>query len=190
MRIPYTISSHRHGHTNTPCRQLNLRFLAIALCSALIATTGVRQGHAAELSLILNGVAKHEEERKKGSFNEENWGAGLQYDFGNETDEWIPLVSLSGFLDSNNEPSYYAGGGIVRRFILSEQFHNLHFDAGVIAFLMTRKDNNNGNPFPGALPIFSLGTRQVSLNITYIPKVSPKMVALWFFQLKISTKNF
>lgn len=190
MRIPYTISDNRHGHTDAPCRQLNLRFWAIALCSVLVAVTSIRQGHAGDLSLILNGVAKHKEERKKGSFNEENWGAGLQYDYGNETDEWISFATLSGFLDSNSEPSYYAGGGIARRFILSKRFNNLHFDAGAIAFLMTRKDRNNGSPFPGALPVFSLGTRQASLNIIYIPKVTPKMVALWFFQLKISTKNF
>jgi len=30
----------------------------------------------------------------------------------------------------------------------------------------------------------------VSVNVTYIPKVEPKMVALWFFQSKITLADF
>lgn len=54
---------------------------------------------------------------------------------------------------------------------------------------MTRQDFNNGLPFPGILPAFSFGTDRIALNMTYIPKVYPKMVALAFFQLKIKLTN-
>ncbi len=41
-----------------------------------------------------------------------------------------------------------------------------------------------------ALPALSVGTERVSMNITYIPKVDPKAVPLWFFQLKINLSGF
>ena len=61
----------------------------------------------------------------------------------------------------------------------------MHLDAGVVAFVMTRKSYMDGRPFPGVLPVVALGTDRVALNITYIPKVDPKMVPIFFFQLKI-----
>lgn len=38
---------------------------------------------------------------------------------------------------------------------------------------------------PGVLPVMSVGTNRLEFNITYIPKVEPKIVSLWLFQLKI-----
>jgi len=111
----------------------------------------------------------------------------LHYEFAKTTERWIPFVTVSGFKDSLNEPSYYAGGGYMRRLLLSRKLNYLHADAGLIGFLMTRKDYKNGEPFVGALPVLSVGTRNVSVNVTYIPKVHPKMAELWFFQLKLST---
>jgi hypothetical protein len=109
----------------------------------------------------------------------------VQYDFNMTDSKWIPFVSASGFKDSNKNPSYYAGGGTLRRFAFGEEKNSLHLDAGVVAFLMTRKGYMDGNPFPGILPVVVIGTDRVALNITYIPKVDPKMVPIFFFQLKI-----
>ncbi|RMG37845.1 MAG: hypothetical protein D6732_05870 [Methanobacteriota archaeon] len=50
---------------------------------------------------------------------------------------------------------------------------------------MVRKRFNHGMPFPGALPFTSFGTNRISINVTYIPKLIPDMVPLWFFQLKV-----
>ena len=69
-------------------------------------------------------------------------------------------------------------------------FHQLHFDAGLVGFLMTREDYLGGDWFPGVLPFMSLGIKQVSVNITYIPKIKPKMVELWFIQLKVPLAEF
>jgi len=55
---------------------------------------------------------------------------------------------------------------------------------------MTRKGYKDNQPFLGVLPAFSVGTNRVSVNMTYIPKVEPKAVPLWFFQLKINLSNF
>lgn len=143
---------------------------------------------ASNLSLLVNGKSIHTHKNEKTNFNESNWGFGLQYEFANTRQHWIPYVMASGFKDSNNQPSYYAGGGYMRRMMLSRKLNYLHLDAGLIGFLMSRQDYKQGEPFVGALPAMSLGTRDVSVNVTYIPKVHPKMAELWFFQLKLSTK--
>jgi hypothetical protein len=55
---------------------------------------------------------------------------------------------------------------------------------------MTRKDVNNNSPFLGVLPVASIGTDMISVNMTYVPKVRPKFAELVFFQLKINTEIF
>jgi len=160
-----------------------LRRLAIIVFAfaALIATPA----QAEQWSLLVNGKAWHLEKPAGTDYNEKNWGAGVQYDFKMTDSKWIPFVTASGFKDSNKNPSYYAGGGALRRFSFGEEKSSVHLDAGVVAFLMTRKDYKDGKPFPGVLPVVSFGTDRVALNITYIPKVDPKMVPIFFFQLKI-----
>jgi len=141
---------------------------------------------ADETSLLVNGKAIHINPPAGMDLNEKNWGLGLQYDWDLAGSKWIPFAAVSGFIDSNSNPSYYAGGGALRRF----QFDGMHVDVGGIAFLMTRKGYRHEEPFLGVLPALSVGTKSVALNMTYIPKVEPKSVALWFFQLKINVKIF
>lgn len=140
---------------------------------------------ADQWSLLLNGKAVHLEEQAGVDYNEENWGAGVQYDFDMTQRKWVPFITASGFKDSNENPSYYVGGGTVRRFFFGDEKSRLHLDAGLVGFLMVRKDFENGDPFPGVLPVVSFGTDRVAVNVTYIPKVDPKMVPIIFFQLKI-----
>lgn len=146
--------------------------------------------NAGNLSLLVNGKALHMNPPNDTEYNENNWGAGIQYDFESYGKKWVPFVTASGFIDSFENPSYYTGAGFVRRIHLDQKRDSHHFDAGIIGFLMTRKDFRDGDPFFGMLPAFSFGTRRYAVNMTYIPKVDPKMVALWFFQFKISTDNF
>jgi hypothetical protein len=140
---------------------------------------------AEQLSLLVNGKAIHLGEMEGVKFNEENWGAGLQYDFDITEDNWIPFVTASGFLDSNENPSYYAGGGALKRFDLGSPGSGYHVDVGGIAFLMTREGFNDHKPFFGALPAMTIGTDRLAVNVSFIPKVHPKTVALFFFQLKV-----
>jgi len=145
----------------------------------LIITLIFSQSLAADtLNLIINGKAMHQDKR---NFNEENWGLGFEYDFA-EKDKWINFVTGSFFKDSVNNTSKYLGGGTKRRFMLESDKDGWHIDAGMVAFLMTRKDYKNEEPFFGALPFISVGTSKVAINATYIPAVSPKLVSLWFFQ--------
>jgi len=157
-----------------------VHLLAFAAC---LTTTAAA---ADELSLLINGKAVHLGEPANKNLNEKNWGLGLQYDWDRASDNWIPFATVSGFRDSNRNPSYYAGGGALYRF----QFDSAHVDLGAVGFLMTRKDFKDNHPFPGVLPVLSVGTKNVALNITYVPKVEPKAVPLWFFQLKINLATF
>ncbi len=166
---------------------INLIAITVLATLLMLAHSNV---NAAGYHLIVNGKTIHKEQPKKGSFNEKNWGLGLQYDYSIYKKRWLPYLTISGFKDSYNENSFYAGGGMMRRFSLDWLQDELHFDAGLVVFVMTRKDHRNGRPFLGALPAFSLGSDRVAVNISYVPKVAPKLVPLWFFQLKIAFDNF
>ena len=157
----------------------------LACLLALVGFLTVNPAQANEWSLLVNGKAIHLGAPEGSNLNEGNWGLGVQYDWIRPNSNWVPFATASGFKDSNNNPSYYAGGGLLYRF----KFEHVHVDAGLVGFVMTREGYKDGDPFLGALPAFSVGTKHVALNFTYIPKIEPKSVPLWFFQLKINLTN-
>ncbi len=161
------------------------RFRAVC-CSAIFAVACLLPGWVwgGDASLLLNGKAMHLDSQDGQSYNERNWGLGLQYDFSEPDRNWIPFISASEFRDSVGNVSWYAGGGILRRFGLP--IKGSHLELGLIGFAMHREDYNRGRLFPGLLPVVSIGSGHVALNVTYVPKIDPKMVALVFFQLKIA----
>ncbi len=146
--------------------------------------------NAGELSVLLNGKAIHLDTKPGIDYNENNWGLGFQYDMAPIERKWVPFVTASSFKDSNKNMSYYAGGGYLHRSEFEWGKTAMHFDAGGIVFLMKRQGFKDGDPFPGVLPALSLGTPRVSVNMTYIPKVDPKMVPILFFQLKVTLGDF
>jgi hypothetical protein len=181
--------THRYNKKSQADRSIvaintrRLRCLVVAMFT--LTAMFVAPAQADQWSLLVNGKAIHLDHPAGTDYNEKNWGAGIQYDFDMTASKWIPFISVSGFLDSNNNPSYYAGGGAMRRFAFGAQKDSLHLDAGIVAFFMIRQGYMDGKPFPGVLPVLSFGTDRLALNMTYIPKVEPKMVPLLFFQLKI-----
>lgn len=141
---------------------------------------------ADELHVVVNGKAIHLDE---GDYNESNWGLGVAYDW-SPRNNWIKFVNASYFKDSNHNTSRYVGGGIKRRYQLGSDRDGWRVDVGAIAFLMTRKDYKDNDPFPGFLPIVALANGPVTLNMTYIPEVSPKHKDLLYFQLQLRIKTF
>lgn len=160
------------------------------LLGAIVLAVAARIGHAGEMHLLVNGKAIHLDHQRDVHYNESNWGAGFQYDFAPGGSRWVPFVTASGFSDSNRNPSYYAGGGWLKRIEWTAIGRHWHVDAGVIGFLMQREGFKNDKPFPGVLPAFSLGTERIAVNVTYIPRVDPKMVPIVFFQLKLKLADF
>ncbi len=164
------------------------RALTIIFIFLLLSLGVAPSVHAGNWNIIINGKATHFDDAPVGtSFNENNWGAGLQYDFDEIDGKWVPFVSANGFKDSFKNTSYNAGGGAMHRFKFKKGWH---FDAGLYAFVMTRKDVKDNSPFMGVLPVFSVGTDMISVNISFVPKVRPKFSKLMFVQLKINTKIF
>lgn len=162
-------------------------FRALLLCVSILAAGA----QADELNLLVNGKAHHFESRRGVPYNENNWGAGLQYDFTPATDSnWVPFLVASGFKDSNRNMSYFAGGGYLHRSNFTVGEVPMHFDAGAVAFLMTRKNYKGGAPFPAILPVVSVGTDRVAVNISYVPKIEPKSSDLLFFHLKLNVGSF
>ena len=157
----------------------------LKLMATLCLSFGAASASADQWSVLINGKAIHLEKPAGTHYNEENWGAGLQYDFTSKDSKWVPFLTASGVKDSNKNPSYYAGGGVMYRYAFGTDKNSLHLDTGLVAFAMIRKGYQHGNPFLGALPVLSFGNDRVALNVTYIPKVDPKLIPLVFLQLKI-----
>jgi len=140
-------------------------------------------GHLAadEIHLLINGHSIHMENRD--NYNEENTGLGLEYNFDKRGD-WINLINFSSFKDSNNETSNYLGFGTKLRGE-SGGPNPWHIDIGAFAFVMTRKDYNNNEPFLGILPLLSFGSEDIGINVTYIPAFSDNHVDVIYFQAMV-----
>jgi hypothetical protein len=149
---------------------------------------------AANWDLVVNGKAFHI--GAEHNWNEDNWGLGFEREFASHR-RWVPFAVGNGFRDSMNHMSYMGGGGIKRRFRPGGWMRDLYLDVGLVGFLMRRQNIRNGNPFPGLLPIISIGNRRVALNLTYLPdsavdsltrnrRADPNMDGVLFLQAKFS----
>ena len=128
---------------------------------------------AGEISAVFNGKSYHLGASEK--WNEKNYGLGFEYHFDTQT-RWKSLLMVNGFRDSDRHMSYMAGGGIYRNLYATERLDGLYLDLGLNAFLMTRKDVNDGQPFPGILPSLTVGNRYMGFNLTYLPEKAVEKV--------------
>jgi len=149
---------------------------------------------AGGLSAVINGKSFHVGASQE--FNEENFGIGVEYQFPTET-RWKKIVMANGFRDSEEEMSYMAGFGLHRNLYQTDRLNGLYVDAGINAFVMTRKDMNGNRPFPGMLPSLTIGNEVVGVNLTYLPKTAVEQLydaqmsdqsvdGIVFLQVKIS----
>ena len=143
-----------------------LTLLGLLLVSLV---TAFATANAGEFSAVINGKSYHLGADE--DFNENNYGLGFEYEFASQS-RWKKRLMANGFVDSNNDMSYMAGGGLHRNLFTTERFRGLYLDAGINAFLMTRKDVNDNTPFPGILPSLTIGNRHLGLNLTYLPKAA------------------
>lgn len=121
---------------------------------------------AGDLSAVFNGKSYHVNASE--DWNENNLGLGLEYELASDS-RWKKQLMINGFLDSSEEMSFMAGAGLHRTLFASDRLNGFYVDAGLNAFVMTRKDINDNRPFPGALPSLSFGNRHVGVNLTYLP---------------------
>lgn len=126
----------------------------------------VSSAFAGNFSAVINGKSIHVDASK--DWNENNVGLGLEYQLASDT-RWKKQLMVNGFLDSDEEMSYMAGAGLHRTLFATDRMNGFYVDAGVNAFLMTRKDVNDNRPFPGAVPSVTIGNRHMGINLTYLP---------------------
>ena len=89
---------------------LDLRKSICMLTMLLCAFAGTAA--AGQLDLVVNGRSHHV--NSEYDWNENNYGLGLEYQF-DSTSRWIWSANGNAFLDSQNNMSYMAGGGLKRR---------------------------------------------------------------------------
>lgn len=168
-----------------------------AFVLTLLVALPVPSAFSGELNAVINGKSFHIGASE--DWNEENVGLGLEYHFTPKS-AWKPLLMVNGFRDSNDDLSFMAGGGLYRTLYATDRLHGFYIDAGINAFLMTRKDVNNHRPFPGILPSLAVGNRYLGFNITYVPtraieklhsaaKMDDSIDGIVFLQFKLSVSR-
>lgn len=160
-----------------------LRLAAILLIALYQASV-----YAGEIGMIVNGKAIHTSDKE--NYNEQNWGSGIQYKFDSLPSGWSPFITASGFVDSYNNSSYYAGGGYLHRLNGLSRGDNFTTSIGAVGFLMSREFKDGTRLLPGVLPVLSIGTDLLSINMTYVPKNSATGVPIYFFQAVVPIDNY
>ena len=172
---------------------MNKKNTARLLIASFFLTASFSPAMAGSFQAVINGKSFHIDSDY--DWNENNFGVGIEYEF-EPRSLWIKTLMANGFRDSRDNMSYMVGAGLHRRLLSSERFAEIYFDAGINAFVMTRDDVDDGKPFPGLLPSFTLGNRYVGLNLSYVPKsfvqkymkannVDPDMDGVIFLQFKV-----
>jgi hypothetical protein len=101
--------------------------------------------------------------------NEHAWGVGVGRRLRNRSgnDEIVYALGIS---DSHFKPQLMAG--YAHEWIYPVGATGLEFGIGYTAMLMSRQDYFGGFPFPIALPLGSVGTRDIKLRASYVPRLS------------------
>lgn len=170
----------------------------LALGMVTLGLLGAPSARADDWNLLLNGKAIHVNASK--DWNENNLGLGIEREFDSAT-RWVKTAMANGYRDSDGHMAYMAGGGLKRRFGLERLAPEWHVDLGLVGFLMTRRDVDGNRPFPGALPLLSVGNDLLAVNMTYFPTSAvehtmalqvndPTVDGVLFFQFSFNTGLF
>ena len=121
---------------------------------------------------MLSGYARHGRntytpERIK-ELNELAWGIGFSSSIRDKKDNEESIYGLA-ISDSHFKPQFMAGYAYQWMKPLGDRFEA---GLGVTGLLFSRTDYFGGIPFPGVLPVASIGTRKTKLMTAYIPRVS------------------
>ncbi|MBM3348356.1 MAG: lipid IV(A) palmitoyltransferase PagP [Betaproteobacteria bacterium] len=94
-------------------------------------------------------------------------GLGIGKGLYNNRGNWEGLYAMA-FRDSHGVYQYMAGYGWIPTWKLSTN-GNWRVGAGATVFMMSRQDIFNYIPFPGLLPVGSLGYKNLSLQTSFVP---------------------
>ena len=123
-------------------------------------------------SLILSGYARHGRNtytaERIAELNEKAWGLGFSKAIRDKLDNEESIYGLA-ISDSHFKPQFMAGYAYQWMKPLGDSYEA---GLGVTGLLISRTDYFKGAPFPGILPVASIGTRSTKLMAAYIPRVS------------------
>lgn len=100
------------------------------------------------------------------TYNDEPFGAGLGVGGYGEGGNWDGVFAME-FADSHGRPQYNAGYAWLP--IWRPFGDELKLGAGLAGLLIARSDFRRYTPFPGILPLGSVGYRGVALQTTFVP---------------------
>jgi palmitoyl transferase len=125
-----------------------------------------------ELSIMLSGYARHGRNtytpERIDELNELAWGIGFSNAIRDQKDNEESIYGLV-ISDSHFKPQFMVGYAYQWMKPLGNRFEA---GLGVTGLLFSRTDYFGGIPFPGILPVASIGTRNTKLMAAYIPRIS------------------
>ena len=129
--------------------------------------------------LDINGLSKHLNDRhEEDKYNERNYGFGLSRETKNN--RLVQMLSAGGYKNSFGDPSFYAGGGLARRF-----GNKQYVDVGAMGGAVTGYENRLSAM---AGPFITLGDKDYGrVKLIYLPKTK-KNDATVMFNLGIPIK--
>lgn len=149
-----------------------------ALC--LLCAPGLAAGD--QLSLVVNGLSFHYPRHE--SFNERNYGYGVQYDKVLAHKQTL-LAGAGVFQDSYSTQAHYVGLGWTARTLNLEQ---LHVDAGAVLLVAASsayREYYGQQVIAVPLPFVTVGNDRVGLNAMYAPKLGNAYASVVTLQLKV-----
>lgn len=124
--------------------------------------------------LDINGVSKHLSNDYDVDFNENNKGGGITLEQ-KEKNNLIRMLTAGGFKNSYNNNSFYAGGGLAKRFYMNGP-KSPYLDIGGVAGGVTGYDKAVS---PLVMPMMSLGMDDLyKLRLMYAPETKQNPATL------------
>lgn len=108
------------------------------------------------------------EQEKIDQYVEWPWGFGLARSRPDERGNQRIVYAMA-FQDSNSKPTYMAGYRYMWEWRPFESAADLRIGAGYTLFLMSRSDTFGYVPFPGILPVGTIGYKRFALETAYVP---------------------
>jgi palmitoyl transferase len=122
-----------------------------------------------KVELYATGYAWHNRylysQERLNTYNEAALGGGIGRGLYDKDGDWSSLFIIA-FLDSHKNVEPLGGYGFLK---MAHFKSDVNAGLGYTVFLTARPDIFHNIPFPGILPLVSLGYRSVSLFATYIP---------------------
>jgi len=102
------------------------------------------------------------------NYTEWPWGFGVGRTRPDERGNARDVYAMA-FQDSHGKPSYMVGYRYMWQWRPIKSATDFRIGAGYTVFLMSREDTWNYFPFPGILPVATLGYKRFALETAYVP---------------------